>query len=122
MGTVNSYRDLEVWKRSIDLSIDIYRLTQSFPADERFGLISQIRRATTSIPANIAEGWGRRTTKDYVHFLIIARGSLAEVETHLILSYRLDFIDEPTQNQYLDETGEIGKMLNGLIRSLQRKM
>ncbi len=84
-----SHKDLDVWKKAVPLVVDLYKLTKGFPPDERFGLTAQIRRASTSIPANIAEGWGRGSTKEYIQFLKIARGSLTELDTHLIVSGEL---------------------------------
>ena len=92
MTSLSSYRDLTVWQKSIVLATTIYGATRGFPAEERFGLTSQIRRSATSIPANIAEGQARRTTGEFLQSLGIARGSLAELETHLILSERLGYI------------------------------
>jgi four helix bundle protein len=91
---VNNYKELEVWRKSVGLALATYKMTAAFPASERFGLTAQIRRAATSIPANIAEGWGRGTTKEDIHFLLIARGSLMEVETHAIISRGLAFLSE----------------------------
>ena len=87
---IQSYQDLEVWQRAMDIAAELYRLTKAFPRQEQFGLTSQIRRAASSIPANIAEGWGRQSTGEFRHFLRIAQGSLRELETHLLLSQRVD--------------------------------
>lgn len=87
---MESYKELVVWQKAIELVTDIYEVTKSFPQEERYGLIAQIQRAAISVPANIAEGWGRGSTKEYL--LRVSRGSLAELETHLIISYKLDFI------------------------------
>lgn len=92
--TIESYRDLEAWKHAIRLTRLVYRVSNGFPADERFGLTSQVRRAAVSIPSNIAEGWGRGTTTDYARFLRMAHGSLYEVETQCILAHELGMIDE----------------------------
>ncbi|MBC7966218.1 MAG: four helix bundle protein [Fuerstia sp.] len=105
----------------MDLAFDSYQLTRSFPAEEKFGLVSQIRRSASSIPANIAEGHGRRSTGAFLNHLSIARGSLMELETHLILSERLSFIDSECCKSNLLATEEISRMLAGLIASLQRK-
>ena len=117
---VGSYRDLEVWQRGMDLVERVYALTKPFPADERFGLTAQLRRAAISIPSNIAEGWGRGSRKDYVHFLRIARSSLLEVETQLIISYRLGYVSEDALNKTLTETEIESRMLLALIRSLEK--
>ena len=87
--TVHHYSDLIVWQKAMDLVVHVYEVTESFPQREVFGLTNQVRRAAVSIPSNIAEGQGRGTTKDFLHFLAIARGSLQEVETQLLLAYRL---------------------------------
>ena len=91
---VTNYKDLIVWNKNIDLVADVYKLTKYYPRDERFGMIQQMRRASVSIPSNIAEGQGRRTTGDFIHFLSNAEGSLAELDTQFTISLRLDFIDE----------------------------
>lgn len=85
---MKNYKELEVWQKAINLVIDLYKITESFPHGERCGLISQIQRAGVSIPANIAEGWGRGSTKEYIQYLRISRGSLAELETHLIIAQK----------------------------------
>ena len=115
---VRSYRDLEVWKRGVDLVELIYKLTQAFPPEEKFGLTSQLRRAAVSISSNIAEGWGRDSTKDYVHFVRIARSSLLEIETQLIIAHRLGYLSKPVLQTMLEETTVEGKMILSLIRSL----
>ena len=117
---VRSYRDLDVWKRGVDLVEHIYKLTQSFPSEEKFGLTAQIRRASVSIPSNISEGWGRDSTKEYVHFVRIARSSLFEVETQLIIAHRLGYLKEGELKASLQETEVESRMLLSLIRSLKR--
>jgi four helix bundle protein len=101
---------------------NIYRLTSKFPAEEKFGLISQMRRAVVSIPSNIAEGQARRTTKDYIRFISNSEGSLAELETQLIISVELDFCSELETKDCFDLMLEIRKMLNALRISLTRKL
>ena len=118
---VRSYRDLNVWRLALDVTETVYRLTSEWPSDERFGLISQARRAAVSISANIAEGWARRTTGEYLQFLGIARGSLAEVETLLILSSRLSYTTPATLRAVLTATEEINRMLAGLMASLKAR-
>lgn len=114
-----NFKELLVWKKSIDFVTDIYRITGDFPKDEIYGLISQIRRASVSIPSNIAEGNSRRSKADYLQFLRIARGSCAEVETQLIISKNLNYINEEDDQKLNNTIIEISKMLNGLINSLQ---
>lgn len=118
MATLKSYRDLDVWKKSIDLVEQIYKLTKHFPHDERFGLTSQTNRAACSIPANIAEGYGRHHRGDYLRFLSIARGSIAELETHLIIAVRLGFVSKESTKECWHLSQEVGKMLAGLVNSL----
>lgn len=119
---MDSYRELNVWKKSMALSVDVYTATQSFPSLEQFGITSQLRRATTSIPLNIAEGWGRGINKSYIQFLKIARGSLFEVETIVLLCKELNYILEVNCEEILARTNEIGKMINSLIKSIELKI
>lgn len=116
---VQSYRDLRVWEEAMQLAEMCYRHTRNFPSDERFGLTAQIRRAAASIPANIAEGYGREQTGSYMQFLRIAQGSCKEVETHLLLAERV--LGEVAANPValLRQAEVVGKMLRGLIRSLE---
>lgn len=116
-----SHRDLKVWQIALDLAETIYRLTADWPKHEQYGLISQIRRAMVSVSANVAEGAGRRSTGEFIQFVGIARGSLAEVETLLIIARRLDYIDEPVQRSLLKELFELGRMLTGLMQSLEER-
>lgn len=118
---LKSYRELEVWQRSMDLVVDVYRLTRAFPGDERYGLTSQVRRAAVSVPANIAEGYERTHRGDYLRHLSIARGSLAEVETHLAIATRLKLVQREETLETWNSTQEIGRMLRRLIQSLKRK-
>jgi four helix bundle protein len=105
----------------MDIAVTCYQLTKTFPREELYGLSSQIRRASSSIPANIAEGYGREYRKEYIHFLRISQGSLKELETHLILSSRVNIIIDPDLQTILTKTESIGKLLNGLIRALDSK-
>jgi len=118
---VNSYQDLRVWQDAIALTEACYFLTQAFPREEMFGLTSQIRRAATSIPANIAEGYGRENTGSFIQFLRISQGSLKELETHLIISQRTKIATARAVDPLLESCGALGRMLRTLIRSLQRK-
>lgn len=113
------YQDLIVWQKAMELSKEIYRVTRSFPNDERFGLTSQLRRASVSIPSNIAEGQGRLTTGEFKQFLGTARGSVFEVETQIQLASELDYLSAQDTQSLLERTSEVSRMLNGLIRSLQ---
>lgn len=119
--SVHSYRDLEVWKKSLDWAEAINRASSTFPREETYGLTSQIRRAAVSTPANIAEGAARSGTKEFLHFLGIARGSLAEAETLLLLAGRLGFLDENQLETLLAQADEIGRMTAGLKQSLRSR-
>ena len=118
---MRSYRDLIAWQRSFALAIECYRVALTLPAYERFGLASQLRRAASSVPFNVAEGNGRMGTGDYVRFLRIAHGSLRELETHVLLAEALGYIDPATSNRLQGMAAETGKLLGGLIKSLVRK-
>lgn len=114
-----SYRDLVAWQRSVDLAEQVYVLVRTWPADERFGLTDQIRRAVVSIPSNIAEGQGRLTPKVFHHHLAIAYASLCEVETQLTLAGRFGYIDPPTLDVFLAQCTAVARPLRGLMKSLQ---
>ncbi len=116
--SIQSFRDLKVWQASMKLAEDLYPVVRQFPADERFGLSMQLRRAGISIPSNIAEGSGYGTNRRYVHHLRIASGSDAELQTQLELAERLRFAKPEEVRSLLDRASEVGRMLNGLIRSL----
>jgi four helix bundle protein len=118
---IASYQDLDVWKLAIDLTEDCYRLTASFPRDELFGLSSQIKRAAVSIPANIAEGYGRDQTGGYIQFLRIALGSLRELETHLVITERVKLAPPETLSMPKEKCDRVGRMLRALIRSLEAR-
>ena len=118
---INSYKDLRVWQRAMDLAVRCYGITGSFPKDETYGLTSQIRRSSTSIPANIAEGHGREHTGSFIQYSRIAQGSLKELETHLILAVRLGYLDEDGTRDVMSEIDELGKMIRSMIRRLQEK-
>jgi four helix bundle protein len=117
---IQSHRDLLVWQKSMDIAVAAYRTTTSFPSDERYGMTSQIRRAAASIPANIAEGYGRESPGAYALHLRVAQGSLKELETHFELAQRVGLIDDDTVSPLLKNAEEIGKMLRSLIRSIER--
>lgn len=116
---IRSYRDLDVWREAMDLVTKIYACTQQFPSDERFGLTSQVRRAVVSVPSNIAEGWGRNRTKEYIQHLRYASGSLREVETQIEIAFRLDYLEEPVAGSLLQHVDKVSRMLRGLRLSLQ---
>ncbi len=114
----SGYKKLKVFSKSEELAVEIYKITKNFPKDELFGLVSQLRRAIVSVPANIAEGYGRRTLKDKLQFYFIARGSLNEVEFYIDLSLKLNYIAEKEHERLNLLREEIGKLLSGLIKSL----
>lgn len=116
------YSDLKVWQKSMDLAVAIYESVKLLPREELYGLSDQMRRAVVSIPSNIAEGHQRSATKDYIRFLYIAKGSLGELETQIILSERLGFFDKEKTRQLYSQSEEVGRMLSGLINSLQKKL
>ena len=111
MSEVQSYRDLIVWQRAMDVAAATYELTRDYPRDEMFGLTSQSRRAASSIPANIAEGYGRASRQAYINFLRIAQGSLKELETHLLLAERVGIARAGSIQPLLEQSEEIGRML-----------
>jgi four helix bundle protein len=117
---IRSYRDLEVWQRGIDLGTDVYDLTERFPASEKYGLTSQVRRAVISIPSNTAEGWGYSSRAQYVHYLEQARSSLLEVEIQIVIAERLGYIDATDKMEILRATTVESKMLLAHKRSLQK--
>lgn len=114
-----NYRRLTAWQKAMDLATGIYDLTRSFPDNERFGLVLQLRRAAVSIASNIAEGEGRGNDNEFIQFLRIAHGSLQEVETQLYLAHRLHLADEQQTEPLLELAGEVGRLINGLLRSLR---
>ena len=118
---VQSYRDLRVWQDGMTLAETCYRLTQSFPKEELYGMTSQIRRSAVSIPANIAEGCGRENRGEFIQFLRIAQGSPKELETHLLLALRVGFVNSAAVEPVLMQCEKQGKQLRALIRSLQAK-
>ena len=112
-----SYRDLVAWNKAMDLVMEIYRLTQDFPREEMFGLMSQLRRSAVSIPSNIAEGQGRLSQGEFRNFLGNARGSLSELETQVLIAEKLSFLQKSDAADLLDLAAEVGRILNGLIAS-----
>ncbi len=121
MGKIQSYRDLDVWQKGMELTEGCYRLSNEFPSSERFSLTAQLRRAALSIPANIAEGHARKFSASFVHHLDIALGSRAEVETCLELAKRLHFAPLAAINRVEEAAAEVGRLLHGLLRSLSER-
>lgn len=116
----NSFESIQVWKKAFDFALSMYKLTSKFPVDEKYALTSQLRRAASSIPANIAEGKGRNGDKELVRYLYIARGSLEECKCYSMLSFELNYICDQDYKQISYQTEEIGLMLNALIKSKQK--
>lgn len=115
---MNNYKELKVWQKAVELSVEVYEITEKFPVKETYTLVSQLRRCATSIPSNIAEGAGRNSEKDFHHFLSIALGSSYELETQLIISNKLKFIDDSVFDDKTNKIYEIEKMIYGLQKSL----
>jgi four helix bundle protein len=114
----DAYRDLIAWRKATDLALEIYRATQKFPKDELYGLTSQMRRAAVSAASNIAEGKGRYSRKEFAQFLYRARGSLLELETQLFIAKELHYLEALVFRRMEDRTKELGRILNGLIKSV----
>lgn len=123
MGSNNQgLETLEIWRRSIDFAVDVCQeILPSFPSEEKWALNSQLRRSAQSIPANIAEGYGRYNFQESIHYCYIARGSIAETKTHLILANRLGYLDDQKHQKYQTRLAELGKMLNGYIKHLRNQ-
>jgi four helix bundle protein len=119
---VRQYQELIVWQRAMDLVMRVYELTESFPSKELFGLTNQLRRASVSIPSNIAEGQGRNSTREFMRHISIARGSLQEVETQLLIANMLNLVAEQDKIELLERTAEVSRLMTGLSKSLGRMM
>lgn len=115
---MKTFRDLKVWKKAHELVLGIYEITKNFPNEEKFGLVSQLRRSASSIPVNLAEGFKRRSKKDFAHFVNIADGSLEETKYILFLSCELGYLDRNELDKLSKICDEVGRMLNGLYKSL----
>ncbi len=118
---IKDYRDLIVWQRAMDLVEKIYELTRRFPKEELYGLSSQVRKAAVSVPSNIAEGHGRHTTREFLHFLSIASGSLREIETDVLIARRLGYVDQRNESETLSLAAEVSRLGSALVRSLRKK-
>jgi four helix bundle protein len=119
--STSSFRDLRVWQEAMKLTTEIYRSTTAFPKHELYGLSQQIRRAAVSVPSNIAEGKGHRSNKEFVHFLLHARGSLLEVQTQLLIAEELQYIGKEEAERLLRLAEAVGRALSGLINSMSEK-
>jgi four helix bundle protein len=119
---IKSYRDLKVWQEAVNLAEICYRLTKTFPKEELYGMTTQIRRASVLVAAKIAEGWyGRKTRGEYIHSLYIAQGSLKELETHLLISQRVELASGMNINPILHQCELVGRLLQAVIRTLESK-
>lgn len=118
---LKNYKELRVWQKAYQLCVEVYRITRNFPKEERYGLTSQIRKAAVSVPSNIAEGYGRKTTREYVQALYVAYGSNCELETQVLLSGDLGYIEADDLEKLQKNLGDIERMLKGLINSLKNK-
>lgn len=118
---IKSYRDLIAWQLAVELSLLAYQITQELPDAERFGLTSQIRRASVSVASNVAEGYGRGTTSDYQRFLRMARGSLYEVETQMVIAARLGYLRRDRFAEYETKSNECSRVLAGLLKSIEAR-
>jgi len=116
-----NYKELNIWQKSYKLCLHIYKVTKRFPKDEMYGLTSQIRRSAVSIPSNIAEGYGRKTTLEYVRFLYISYGSVCELETQTMISCDLGYVGKERLQELRQEIGDIKRMLKAMIKSLENK-
>jgi four helix bundle protein len=119
---IQSYRDLNVWRKAIALAVSCYELTARFPREEKYGMTAQLRRASTSVAANIAEGHGREHTKTFIQFLRISQGSLKELETYLVIAEQVGLLPSERIQPVFVACDEVGRMLRALIRSLQTKV
>ena len=117
---VKSYRELETWQIAMELVAEVYRVTKLFPKDEIYGLTNQLRRAAVSVPSNIAEGQGRDSTKEFLHHLSMAHGSLCEVETQLLIAQGLEYLSQEDAERSASLAASVGRLINGLSRSLRR--
>jgi len=118
---LKNFKELKIWQKAYQLCLEVYNTTKTFPPEEKFGLTAQLRRSSVSIPSNIAEGYGRRTTPDYIRSLYIAYGSNCELETQILISGDLFYIGKEKHKKLLKKTSEVERMLKALIKSLERK-
>ena len=121
MSAIKSYKDLDVWKAAMELATDVYGVTKGFPKEEIYGLTSQMRRASVSIASNIAEGYGRESTAQFVQFLRISQGSSKELETQILIAERVGTLGSEQASTLMKLSDDVGKMLRGLIRALEAK-
>jgi four helix bundle protein len=117
---INSYRDLLVWQKGMELVKVIYSVSRTFPGDEKFGLTSQLRRSCISVPSNIAEGQARKSTQEFIHFLSIAKGSLAEVDTQVLLAFEFNYLNQDEYDEIANHIDELQRMLFRLMEKLEK--
>ncbi len=122
MNEIKEFYDLDVWKTGHKLVIDVYQVTKTFPREEIYGLVSQIRRAASSITANIAEGFSRYHYRDKIKFYYNARGSVSEVQNFLLIAFDLDYIDRETHQLLFAKANDVSKMINGVVRSIEKQI
>jgi four helix bundle protein len=120
-ATNRNYADLIAWQKAMNLAESVYRVTKTLPRDETYGLTSQMRRAAVSIPSNIAEGEGRGTSGQFLHMLAVSYGSLRELETQVLLAGRLQLLSEHDRSHVIEQCAEVGRLLNGLMKSIKRR-
>jgi four helix bundle protein len=118
---LKSYSDLIAWQKAMDLVQTVYKSVEAFPKEEIYGLTSQLKRAAVSVPSNIAEGQGRKSTREFIYHLSVAYGSLMEVETQILIAARLGYLSQPEAEQITERTSEVGRLINGLSNSLINK-
>jgi four helix bundle protein len=122
MSKGQSYRELIAWQKAMKLVTDVYKIAETLPKVEVFGLASQLKRAIVSVPSNIAEGQGRDSTKEFIHHLSISYGSLMEAETQIQIASNLGYISQVEADTVIDQAAEVGRLVNGLSRSLKRSL
>ena len=122
ISDMETHKDLRVWQQSIELVTSIYMITKTFPKEEMFGLVSQMRRAAVSVPSNIAEGYARGTDRENLHFLRISSGSMSEVETQLLLSWNLGYISQESYDELSENLTSVWKQLNALKSSIKKRL
>jgi four helix bundle protein len=120
--TVRNFRDLIAWQKGMDFTVDVYQASRAFPKEETYGLRAQVRESAVSIPANIAEGHGRDSSKEFARFLSISHGSLCETQTHILLAERLDYLSEETTEKLMAQSEEVARITNSLKNSIKRKI
>ena len=119
---ISTFKDLTLWQEAMELVIDVYKITKQFPKSEMYGLCSQMQRCAVSVPSNIAEGHQRNSTPQFLQFISIARGSLGELETQIILAFRLEYLDKNTKEELLNRVARVGRLIGGMMKSLKAKV